>query len=195
VNRHYIFADIGRDSVSLFLRDLNGKRLYWFGCHNTDFSGTSRDPFHDDENDYYGFDCHLHDLKDENGYNLLSYSPDHKEDFSRALTVWEELQGRCADYPDWGRKREIRLRGMRIILEFKDFRLSKHPNRVGTKKMYGEDVQSFRLDVRISPDSSASFEIAGPPAFVMPLQELPNSRGNISDNCSKAVPSSGNSTR
>src|SRR6266404_2325927 len=67
ISRSFYFSDVDRDSVGLYLRSPQGRPLYWFGCHSTDFSGKPTDPFHDDEYDYFGFDCHLHSLSDENG--------------------------------------------------------------------------------------------------------------------------------
>jgi hypothetical protein len=190
INRTFYFTDVDRASVDFYLRNPQGKPLYWFGCHSADFTGKPIDPYHDDESDYYGmFDCHLHLLKDKDGYNLLSYSAtDHRENFSRAFISPEELQGRCADYPEWGCIRHIRLRGMRITLEFGEVRLGQDFITTQRPKPKGKIVQSFRLDLRIEPDKGALSAIAEPPGFANPHRVLPGSTNNISDDCAKVIP-------
>lgn len=189
ISRSFNVADVDGTVVSLYLRNAQSKPIYWFGCHSADFTGKPSDPFHDDEYDYFGmFDCHLHSLSDRNGYNLLSYSAtDHVENFSRALTVPEELQGRCEEYPEWGRLRHIRLRGMRITLEFSEVRLGQDLVATQGRKPKGKIVESFRLDLRIEPDKSALSAIAEPPGYAYPLRTLPGSIRNISDDCARVI--------
>jgi hypothetical protein len=172
------YYDADRISLSLDVRNEHGEPAYWFGCHGADFKGKPVDPFHDDEWNYYGlFDCHLHDLHDKRGDNLLSYNAkDPRENFSRALTLPLQLQGRCAEYPEWGRIRHIRLRGMLITLEFTDLKLDKE-----------NLVTSFRFNVHIAQDNDARSSFAEPPGFAYPLQTKGNSADNITENCSKVI--------
>lgn len=190
IAKTFYFSDVDAASVAFYLRNPQGKTLYWFGCHSGDFTGKPTDPYKDDQTDYYGmFDCHLHLLRDKNGYNLLSYSAtDHRENFSRAFISPEELQGRCADYPEWGRIRHIRLRGMRITMEFSEVRLGQDFVTTQRPKPKGKRVESFRLELTIEPDKGALSAIAEPPVYAYPLRSLPGSAGNISDDCTKVVP-------
>lgn len=190
VRRTFRFSDVEQATVSLYLRNPHGMPVYWFGCHSADFAGKPSDPFHDDAWNYYGeFDCHLHALSDKNGFNLLSYSAtDHLENFSRAVTFSEELEGRCADYPDWGRVRIIRVRGMLVTLKFSDLGYGQDFDTSGNRKLKGGAMRSFRFDVQIVNDEGARSPFAEFPKFANPLFTPPGSTKNISDNCAKLVP-------
>ena len=189
VRRTFSFSDVDRDSIALYLNGPQGKPLYWLGCHSTDFAGKPSDPFHDDEDDYYAmFDCHLHWLKDKDGYNLLSYdAADPRENFSRALTTSEDIEGRCADYPDWGLVRHIRVRGMRITLEFKDVELGKEPSPLWAGDPSAKEVKSFKLDLSIEPDERARSAFAEPPTYANPHWSQPGSTKPLSADCSKLI--------
>jgi hypothetical protein len=190
ITKSFAFSEVDQASLSIYLRNPQGKPIYWFGCHSADFAGQRMDPFHDDEWDYYGaFDCHLHSLSEKNGYNLLSYDASNpSENFSRALAVPGNLQGRCAEYPEWGRLRHIRVRGMRITLEFRDMRFAQVPAAINRHNPDGTVLQSFRFDVQVERDKSALSASAQPPAFAYPLRTLPGSTKNISDDCAKTIP-------
>ncbi len=186
--KSFDFPAVDQASVDFYLNDAQGNSVYWFGCHSADFSGRSGDPFHDDKWDYYGaFDCHLHSLTDKNGFNLLSYDAvDPRENFSRALTVPKQLQGRCAEYPEWGRLRHIRVRGMLITLEYRDPRFVQKP-RESDRPSAGLPLQSFRFDVRVEQDKSALSAFAEPPPYEYPLRTQPGSTKNISDDCAQII--------
>lgn len=193
IHRSYIFEDLGKASVAFEILNSRGKPLYWFGCHSSDFIGQPRDPFHDDEWFYYGsFDCHLHSLIDKSGNNLLSYNAsDPRENFSRALTVTKQLTGRCAQYPDWGLLRHIRVRGMLITLQFGDLHFAQVAAAVNDRNPDGTVLHSFKFDVQIEPDKSAVFSFAEIPQFAYPLQVSPGSAKNISDDCAELIPERG----
>jgi hypothetical protein len=174
--------------VNFYINNIQGKAVYWFGCHSADFSGQASDPFHDDEWFYYGaFDCHLHSVTEKDGSNLLSYNAaDPRENFSRALTVPKQLQGRCAEYPEWGRLRHIRVRGMLITLQFRDPRFAQKAED-GDRPWTGPALQSFRFDVRVEPHKSALSASAEQPASAYPLRTMPGSTKNISDDCAHVI--------
>jgi hypothetical protein len=185
ISRDYNFPDVDHAMVSLTLKDTQGKPLYWMGCHSGDFTGNSGDPFRDDE-DYFGaFDCHLHSLHPRSEYNLLSYDAVWRiENFSRAATSAGDLWGACYDYPEWGRTRHIRLRGMRMTMQFNDV----HFERTGISAEADEVLRSFRFTLRIEPDEKAVSAVAEPPPFANPLKEEPGSTTSISNGCTKIIP-------
>jgi hypothetical protein len=74
----------------------------------------------------------------------------------------EELHGDCAIYPEYGRLRHFRLRGMSVTLSFEDVRF---------KESNGDarpQLASYKLRVTVAPDSKAMRDIAESSGYLDP---------------------------
>lgn len=77
--------------------------------------------------------------------------------FSRGEFRGEDLVGDCGRYPEYGRRRSFRVRGMRITLEAREV----HTDSVDV-------VRSFLLSVSVVPDPTATTAQAEQPGFLNP---------------------------
>jgi len=68
--------------------------------------------------------------------------------FSRGQFFTHELVGRCGEYPEYGRTRHFRVRGLRLTIEAKDLELS------------SGKIRHLTFHVRIEPDPLASTAFA-----------------------------------
>jgi hypothetical protein len=69
---------------------------------------------------------------------------------------WDELVGACGDYPEFGRVRNFRVRGMRLTLEAHELRFA------------GDELKSFTLRVSVRPDAGANKEYTLRPGYLRP---------------------------
>jgi hypothetical protein len=109
----YHFSSAKKAAVDLVLLGGDGKGLYSLQCHNYTYEG-------DPDFVYSGeFECKLVPVNGPETYStLFTENPRQSADWdSRARFFSSDLVGDCADYPDYGAKRNFRLRGMHIILE------------------------------------------------------------------------------
>jgi len=145
--------------VSFEIKTAEGSVEYWGGCRGLNFKGKLGDPAGDEDSDYYGdFDCHLHSVHGETNpaLNLLvDEASDPVENFGRMVTNEANLKGLCATYPEWGRLRHVRLRGMNLTFEFAQIKSG-----------------AMQLVITVGPDPTALSAIAEPPAFQRPQNEL-----------------------
>lgn len=159
------FADVTIDIIGS-----DTKSLYQIQCHSSEYE---RGEF-----DYSGdFECRLISLYSQEKYStLFTDVPDQTRDWeSRARFFVEELVGPCADYPDFGRTRVFRLRGMTIVLEIDDVKTN------GVKP----ELSSLSLTVKVTADKSATSPIAEPSKFAEPPLLHPNI--NMQRDCKKVV--------
>jgi hypothetical protein len=126
------------------------------------------------------FECRLTPEADDIEYNtLFTDDPDTKVDWSRARFLREELVGRCAEYPERGAVRQFRLRAMRITLALRDVVFSRAD---ATPRL-----QSFRLEVEVTPDPAAKSKITEPVPYRYPPYVHPESKTDFTLNCSKVL--------
>jgi hypothetical protein len=76
----------------------------------------------------------------------------------------DELIGDCANYPEYGRVRHFRLRGMELTLQISDLKIS--PNQY--EPPGGPKIQELYVDVFVKRDTSAASAIAEPPLYTKP---------------------------
>jgi hypothetical protein len=173
------FADVSKAAVWFKIVDHKGKAQYILQCYNW---RSSRDP----EFDYSGdFECRLTSAYAKEKYStVLTDDLRQSRDWqSRGRVLAEELAGKCAEYPEYGRVRNFRLRKMKITfsfdeLEFKDFQ---SPDGRNVKR---RELQALRFTLRIQPDSGARSEIAEVVPFAYPPAAFPDNRDDLSLNCS-----------
>jgi hypothetical protein len=155
-----------------------GGALYRLECHGGGYEG-------DPQFDYSGdFECRLASLYTEDPYStLFTENPNQSRDWqSRARFLAEELIGACAEYPEYGRIRTFRLRGMRITLGLADITfVLREPS--GAEVSSPPALESFRFDLRVEPDGTAGSAIAEPVPYVEPEYAHPDNPGDRSKLC------------
>jgi hypothetical protein len=102
------------------------------------------------------FSCGLKTGDKNSGRNLLG-EDDSPLWHTRAQYRYDQLTGKCGDYPEFGRVRTFRLRGFRLTLTASDVKV-KPPS----------EVTYFRLGVFLKTDESATGSIAQRPDFLSP---------------------------
>lgn len=137
----------------------NGRPLYRMLCHSGDYKGVFDLQYSDEQFDFIGaFDCHLFPLynSEQVSWNLLITDPlDVRDTWSRAFLWGPDVSRECAEYPEFGAIRHIRLRGMQIVFRYSDVVFS------GQNYSNGAPiVKSFRLDITVTPDPEAVSSIA-----------------------------------
>lgn len=167
LTQEFHFPDALRAAVDLKLTDTSGRKIYVLHCRPGALVLKSVKPhtLPNDADFWADFDCHLHSLYSHDRYeSLLIDNPyDNDESHSRGEFYYYNLQGSCSNYPEWGRKRSFRLRGMRLQLELSDIQLVADPP--------PGRLTSFGFKVEVIPDPLALSAISEPPAFLIPAAQ------------------------
>jgi hypothetical protein len=183
LTKEYHFPDALRAVVDLNVIDTSGRKIYVLHCRPGALILKSGKAFTlPNDADFWGdFDCHLHSLYSRDKYESLlidnPYSND--ESHSRGEFYYYEFQGTCSDYPEWGRKRSFRLRGMRLQLELFDIHFAADPP--------PGRLASFGFKVEVIPDPLALSAISEPPAFMIPTSQSRKSDPRFAS-CDSPVP-------
>jgi hypothetical protein len=88
------------------------------------------------------------------GPNLLDLAPDPYSRTSRAEIFPDQLRGACADYPEWGKQRSFRLRGMKLTLSMDEIKFGLVSG--GSHSFPSHDLLGVNIHVRVTPDASAT---------------------------------------
>lgn len=174
----FYFKDASEASARVTVRSPSGRSLYLLECHAKGYEG-------DPEFDYSGdFECRLRSLYSKESYStLLTDRPDQSRDWeSRGRFLVEELLGRCAEYPEFGRLRHFDLRGMRITLEMYNIIIQPAgSSEIAEKKR--PLLKSFGLNVVIEPNPKAERNIAAQVNYVEPPYVDPGNPRDLSRKC------------
>jgi hypothetical protein len=168
MHRTYSFSDVDKAGFDLELKGLDNehKPLYMLKCHTGLYEA-------DNDFDYSGLmDCRLVSLySKETVSSLLTETSKQIADWSdRGRFLSAHLRKGCAAYPDWGRRRSFRLRGMDITIALSSVTFQKSPPE-------SEKIQSYSVDVTVANDATAGSPIAQkpskpePPWFFHPAQK------------------------
>jgi hypothetical protein len=160
----------------------NGTSLYLLQCYlNPSDDDSDRDKF-----DYSGdFECRLTSLYDKRQNTLLTENPYPTRDWeSRGRFLIEEITGECTDYPEYGRLRDFKLRGMNLRFEIKNINLSTDINKEGKKITSIKDVE---IEISIVSDPTAISEIAEPTKYIEPLFRDPKNPNKFIRDCGKVL--------
>ena len=177
VQEHYEFADVKKARLSLVIRGLDNRPLYRFHCNGM----SALEP--EDADSWADFSCHLHSVytRDKIESLLIENASVPREATSRG-EIWSHfLRGQCADYPDWGRIRSFRLRGMRLTFVLSNMKFAIDPTDPLSRKTEPL-LESFQFKVTVVPDPKAHSAIAAPSAY-----ELPREGGDGSLDCTVPV--------
>jgi hypothetical protein len=144
-----------RIEIDLPVRNPVGEPLYSFWCRG----GSTA--FVDHVGSQLGIDvvppfvCALDEMGRYTEDGLLS-EDDSSYWYSRGQFQWKDLLGACGDYPEYGRVRTFRLRGLKLTLTASNVVAS------------ADDLRSFDLTVSIVPDPTAIRAQAERPDYLDP---------------------------
>ena len=167
VSEIYHFSDASPAVVNLIIRSVDDTPLYQLRCIPL-FEG----PHHSIE----VLECYLNSphSDDDPEASLLNEDPlDRAAWHSRGEIRASELAEACGDYPEYGRVRNFRFRGMKLTLKLSQVELISIPNPTPSQRGKPERplmhaFRQFRLAVKVEPDPNAVSSIAEPPSFARP---------------------------
>lgn len=164
IHEQYEFNDVRSARLSLVIHGLDGSPLYRFHCSGMKALEA------EDADSWADFSCHLHSLqaRDELESLLIDDRSRPREATSRGEIWSQDLQGGCADYPDWGRVRTFRLRGMRLTFVLSHMKFAEDP--ADPLSRGRELLRSFSFEVSVVPDQKAATAAAEPPAYDHPKE-------------------------
>lgn len=171
--RSFQFTDAATAIADISILNSEGKPAYRLRCQPATMAP-------EDAVDLAGdFDCYLLSLYSQDLFQtLLTQDP-----FARLHDrgeIWAEyLVGRCGEYPEWGRVRTFRLRGMQITLTFSNVRVAR-------KSRNDVNLLSFDFRVSVQPDASALSMISEPPPYAPPWA-LPNDLFSAQQHCGRVI--------
>jgi len=154
LEQSFEFSDASQARVELPILGEDGKPLYTLLCLGKGLFRTDRHFDHSGD-----FECRLNSTyssSTDNYSTLLTDNPVQERSWdSRGRFLWPELLGSCGRYPEYGRNRHFRLRGMELTLE-----ITHIPT--GSMASGPKEIKSFQLRVRVRPDPTAYSTIAAP---------------------------------
>ncbi len=155
-------ADASTARFVLPIRSSGGQIIYILACYGPKSQPGTNDFVYDGD-----FESRL----TEEGKKLSAYStlltedPNQSRDWeSRARFFGSELEGQCGEIPEFGRKRDFLLRGMRISLQIS-----------GPVFSSNQKLESFTFTVSVQNDSEplAQGQIASTAAISRRWKDLP----------------------
>lgn len=142
--------------VSIAINGLDGKPLYWFMCIGGSDRYLDRLSGSTDFNYVGPLLCRLDTKPSWDDSSLLAENGEATW-HTRGRFSFNELKGKCAEYPEYGRLRNFRLRGMHISLAVQ------HVSQDENGK-----IQYFQLAVDVKEDHEAELAFPAPPAVKSP---------------------------
>ena len=163
-DRTFVFQDPDRAVANMFVLDTSGRQLYLFVWR------TSEDASGPPNVIYAGvLDCRLMEAPGgEREENLLLETRNVAPCYSRGRMFTEELYGDCAVYPEYGRLRHFRLRGMSVTLSFEEVHFN------GTLASGTLKLAAYKLRVTVMPDPKATRDIAESSGYLDPHRKVAN---------------------
>jgi hypothetical protein len=176
INHSFDFTEAKEPSVDFYIDGTDGSRLYRLKCGRG-----GQDEFHG------YFACKLWATNERlNPYGtwdtLLLSEPEPGSTSWNDRGSFDEpyiLSGKCAAYPGWGLKRDLRLRRMHVTLAIDDVRTGS--TAVGNKNYM--TLEAFRFTINVQPDPEAISSVAEPVPVLRP--SLSN---GIEPSCDRALP-------
>jgi hypothetical protein len=161
LDQSFTISDPNRAVVKTFILGTHGESLYLFICRTGDDESVSNVNYAGD------IDCRLIPAElGEVERNLLVEAPNLSAWYSRGRMFARELQADCATYPEYGRERHFRLRGLRLTMNFDDLRFAP-PRADGSPRL-----ASYILRLRVDPDATARGSIAESSGYLDPGRQL-----------------------
>jgi len=162
VKKTFHFIDHHEMGAKLRIVGIDGTPLYQLECYLNAYDREDRDF------NYSGnFECRLTSLYSKDRYSTLLTDQIHptRDWQSRGRFLLEEITGKCAEYPDYGRVRHFRLRGMNLTLEIKNLKI-KLGSAAENAPWYVDRIEKLDLDVTVIADPTVLSEIAEPTKYL-----------------------------
>ncbi len=177
------FVDREKQEAKMEVVGIDGKPLYLLECHLNAYD-------YDDPNfDYSGdFECRMISLYSNNIYStLLTEDANQSRDWqSRGRFLLSELVGKCGDYPEYGKIRHFRLRGMNLTLEIS--KLIVEPGSKAYNRPWPTDrIKELDLKITIVSDPKSSSAIAEKTIYLEPPRRNPNDPNDRSRDCERVL--------
>ena len=181
MHKGYHFANARTSEIDFSILGTKGEPLYRMECHTFEYE---IDPSFDYSGD---FECRLKSLYSDDAYStLFTEEPQQTRDWqSRGRFLVEEIEGKCADYPEFGRVRHFRLRGMKITLTISDVEFRTYTEKTLARKE-GSLLKSFRFDVKVEVDSRATSAISEHIPYAYPPRRHPGTE-DVSLDCERSA--------
>jgi hypothetical protein len=98
---------------------------------------------------------------------------------NRSVFTWNQLEGDCYRYPDYGGQRVFRLRNLRLIVTLSDVRLGPE-TRIGNR-LYKHSLQGFTIRLQGFFDPATTTEFSVPSPYEPPKALAPNPAMGLAD--------------
>jgi hypothetical protein len=177
------FVDKKAQVARTRIHDVHGNPLYMLECCLNAYD------YANNEFDYSGaFECRLTSLySNETFSTLLTEERDQVRDWqSRGRFMLQEIEGKCAAYPEYGRIRSFRLRGMILRLDIKDIKMDRG-SRINNAPWFIDRIEDLYLSVSVVPDSKALSATAEVTKYLSPPYVRPGDPNDMSRNCEKVL--------
>ncbi len=176
LNQEFVFEDADHAKLTLQLSSPDNKPLYLLYCE-----GAGVKTKINTESEFTGdFECRLSSLYSTERWSTLLSEKQHTKVWeSRGRFLADELYGKCADYPEYGRVRTFRLRGMRIRFELSNMVFARGRRRGDTWD--GILLSSFHFRITVQPDQTAQSPIAESISYKYPPELYPGKDGSPLD--------------
>ncbi len=166
VRQAFPIPDPEKAVVKTFINGAKGQPLYIFVCR-TDKDTTVPGVVYAGDLDCRLIPARYGEVED----NLLIEEHGLSAWYSRGRMFAEELYGDCGSYPEHGRVRYFRLRGMKITLEFLDVKFALPPGKPEGSEAPQVRLASYTLRITVERDPSATRDIAAPSGYLDPSRE------------------------
>lgn len=156
--------------IKTYVQSHDGQPLYLFVCR------AGLDEYFDTLGINYAgdLDCRLMPAElGEVEVNLLVETSGLAAWYSRGRMFAKELYGSCGDYPEYGRLRHFRLRGMLITLRFFDPQFVSIQGEAAIGRRPPVRLQSYKLSFTVEPDPRATGARAEPSGYLDPHKSVP----------------------
>lgn len=161
----YTFHNPQEMYVHDFIRGQDGEALYEIECSTPFTPEAKRSPY-----SWSGqFECRIGVPGAGNLPEVQLLVEDENADrewMSRGRFFANQLTPRCASYPEYGSLRHFFFRDMAVTLKLSDVEL--YSTDKDPAKDFKFELNRFRLDIEIKPDSLAKRSVAGPTRYKKP---------------------------
>jgi hypothetical protein len=157
VTRSYTFVAKDEPSdypVVLLIPTTQGVPAYRLECHSGDYEGEYVIYFSGT------FHCGLFEVRGDKAtsWNLLADNTKEEQSsdwFNRGRMISGQLLGDCGEYPEYGRVRHFRMRGMEVTLQFTDLQWRNRQSPPSPQNKPSPRLQQFTVIVSVAPDATA----------------------------------------
>jgi hypothetical protein len=170
----------GHQLTKISILGRNRKPLYdLYCCLNPNFpADTANERIF--SGDFHCFLFSRYDFDGSQGYLLCDDPYPTVEGQGRGRFWIGDITGKCGDYPDYGKIREFRLRGMDLTLSIARFELVS--SRVGSDSEETK-IRTLDLEVTATPDFTAIGDIAAQSKYMPPAVPDPQNPNRYIQNC------------